>query len=443
MNKYPTIVASATPLFKSAIHMIRISGCDAYEIVNKISNTKITKNGYTIQRAKIFDNKKLIDDVLIMKYIAPHSYTGEDMIEITCHGSPFITNKIINLLIINGAKQADHGEFTKRAFLNNKLNLLQAEGINNLINSNSNFSLDIAHKSIDKNTFEKINNIINSLFKIIGQIEVNIDYPEYDITEKITRKTIKNKLEEIIKSLNSIVNNSIQVIPYVDGINVAIIGKPNVGKSSLLNAILKENKVIVSSIPGTTRDIVQYSAIIKDITYNFIDTAGIHKPTNLIEQIGIKLSKKTIKNAQLILFVIDGSKPTTKEDDKIYELIKNKNHIVVINKTDIKRIKQKYNGALVSAKNKKIANLINAINKKALKFDGNFDTILPSQNDINLMQAAIKTLENVLIGINKNQPSDLIIEDLKTAHIKLLSILGMNNDFDLINELFKKFCIGK
>ena len=174
-----------------------------------------------------------------------------------------------------------------------------------------------------------------------------------------------------------------------------------------------------------------------------IDTAGIHKPTNLIEQIGIKLSKKTIKNAQLILFVIDGSKPTTKEDDKIYELIKNKNHIVVINKTDIKKTKQRYKGALVSAKNKKIANLINAINKKALKFDGSFDTVLPSQNDINLMQTAIKILKNVLIGINENQPSDLIIEDLKTAHIKLLSILGMNNDFDLINELFKKFCIGK
>ena len=417
MNKYPTIVAIATPLMKCAIHLIRISGSDAYEIVNKITDKKITKQGYQIQHANIIENKKPVDDVLIMKYTAPKSYTGEDMIEITCHGSVFIANKIVKLLIINGAKQADHGEFTKRAFLNNKLNLLQAEGINNLVNS--------------------------SLFAIIGQIEVNIDYPEYDAAEKLTKKEIKTKLNKIINLLKVIVDDSIQVTPYVNGINVAIVGKPNVGKSSLLNAILKENKVIVSEIPGTTRDVVQYSAVIKDITYNFIDTAGIHKPTNTIEQIGIKLSKKMIQNAQLILFVIDGSKPTNKEDDKIFNLIKNKNYITVINKTDLKILKTKYTGALVSAKNKKINNLIKAINKKAINFDANIDIVLPSQNDINLMQAAIKTLKSVLINVNKNQPLDLIIEDLKSAHDKLLSIIGKNKDFDLINELFKKFCVGK
>ena len=307
------------------------------------------------------------------------------------------------------------------------------EGINNLVNSNSNLSLAVAHKSIDKNTSEKINGIIDSLFAIIGQIEVNIDYPEYDAAEKLTKKEIKTKLNKIINLLKVIVDDSIQVTPYVNGINVAIVGKPNVGKSSLLNAILKENKVIVSEIPGTTRDVVQYSAVIKDITYNFIDTAGIHKPTNTIEQIGIKLSKKMIQNAQLILFVIDGSKPTNKEDDKIFNLIKNKNYITVINKTDLKILKTK----------KKINNLIKAINKKAINFDANIDIVLPSQNDINLMQAAIKTLKSVLINVNKNQPLDLIIEDLKSAHDKLLSIIGKNKDFDLINELFKKFCVGK
>ena len=443
MNKQSTIVAIATPLMKCAIHLIRISGNDAYQIINKITDRKITNNGYCIQYANIIENKKIIDNVLVMKYIAPNSYTGEDMVEITCHGSVFIAKKIINLLIINGAKPADHGEFTKRAFLNNKLNLIQAEGINNLINSNSNISLDIAHKSIDKKTSKLFNKIINSLFEIIGKIEVNIDYPEYDITERITKNSIKTKLNKIIKSLNKIVNDSIKVIPYVNGINVAIVGKPNVGKSSLLNAILNENKVIVSSIPGTTRDIVQYSVVIKDITYNFIDTAGIHKPTNSIEEIGIKLSKKAIQNAQLILFVIDGSKKTSKDDDNIYELIKNKNHIIVINKTDIKTIKLKYNGALVSAKNKKINNLINAINKKVSNFDANIDIVLPSQNDINLIQSAIKTLKSALISINKNQPLDLVIEDLKTSYDKLLSILGKNQDFNLIDELFKKFCIGK
>ena len=443
MNKYPIIVAIATPLMKCAIHVIRISGTDCYEIVNKITSKKINKEGYTIQHVNICDHDKLVDDVLVLKYVAPKSYTGEDMIEITCHGSPFIANKIVELLVINGAKMAGPGEFTKRAFLNNKLNLLQAEGINNLINSNSNASLKIAHKSIDKKTSEKINGIVSSLFLIIGQIEVNIDYPEYDDVPQISNDEIKTSLIEIIKSLNNIINDSNKVIPYVNGINVAIVGKPNVGKSSLLNAILNENKAIVSSVPGTTRDIIQYSAIIGDIAYNFIDTAGIHTPSDRIEKVGIKLSKNTIKNAQLILFVVDGSKKTSKEDQKIYKLIKNKNHIVVINKSDINQLKIDFDGVKVSAKTKNISNLINKINKSAMNFDTDLDVVLPSQNDINLTKSVINILEDVLVKLNHSEPLDLLIENLKQAHNKLLGILGQNEDFDLVNELFKNFCVGK
>jgi tRNA modification GTPase len=443
MNKYPTIVAIATPLMKCAIHVIRISGSDCYEIVNKVTSKKIKKNGYTIQHVNIYDHDKVVDDVLVLKYVAPKSYTGEDMVEITCHGSPFIASKIVELLVINGAKVAGPGEFTKRAFLNNKLNLLQAEGINNLINSNSNASLKIAHKSIDKKTSEKISGIVSSLFLIIGQVEVNIDYPEYDDVPQISNNEIKARLTKIIKSLNNIVDDSNKVIPYVNGINVAIVGKPNVGKSSLLNAILNENKAIVSSIPGTTRDIIQYSVIIGDIAYNFIDTAGIHTPTDRIEKAGIKLSKNTIKNAQLILFVVDGSKKSSKEDQQIYKLIKNKNHIVVINKSDIKQLKTDFVGIKVSAKTKDISNLINKINKSAMNYDADLDVVLPSKNDINLTKSVISILDDVLVKLNNNEPLDLLIEDLKLAHNKLLAILGQNDDFDLVNELFKNFCVGK
>ena len=443
MNKYPTIVAIATPLMKCAIHVIRISGLYCYEIVNKVTSKKIKKNGYTIQHVNIYDHDKVVDDVLVLKYVAPKSYTGEDMVEITCHGSPFIASKIVELLVINGAKVAGPGEFTKRAFLNNKLNLLQAEGINNLINSNSNASLKIAHKSIDKKTSEKISGIVSSLFLIIGQVEVNIDYPEYDDVPQISNNEIKARLTKIIKSLNNIVDDSSKVIPYINGINVAIVGKPNVGKSSLLNAILNENKAIVSSIPGTTRDIIQYSVIIGDIAYNFIDTAGIHTPTDQIEKAGIKLSKNTIKNAQLILFVVDGSKKSSKEDQQIYKLIKNKNHIVVINKSDMKQLKTDFVGIKVSAKTKDISNLINKINKSAMNYDTDLDVVLPSKNDINLTKSVISILDDVLVKLNNNEPLDLLIEDLKLAHNKLLAILGQNDDFDLVNELFKNFCVGK
>lgn len=443
MNKYPTIVAIATPLLKCAIHVIRISGSDCYEIVNKVTSKKIKKDGYTIQHVNIYDHDKVVDDVLVLKYVAPKSYTGEDMVEITCHGSPFIASKIVELLVINGAKVAGPGEFTKRAFLNNKLNLLQAEGINNLINSNSNASLKIAHKSIDKKTSEKIRGIVSSLFLIIGQVEVNIDYPEYDDVPQISNNEIKARLTKIIKSLNNIVDDSNKVIPYVNGINVAIVGKPNVGKSSLLNAILNENKAIVSSISGTTRDIIQYSAIIGDIAYNFIDTAGIHTPTDRIEKVGIKLSKNTIKNAQLILFVVDGSKKSSNEDQQIYKLIKNKNHIVVINKSDIKQLKTDFVGVKVSAKTKDISNLIIKINKSAMNYDADLDVVLPSKNDINLTKSVISILDDVLVKLNNNEPLDLLIEDLKLAHNKLLAILGQNDDFDLVNELFKNFCVGK
>ena len=437
-----TITAIATPLMKCAIHIIRISGDDAYEIVNSIIDKPITKEPYKISRSNIYDNSELVDDVLLLKYVAPKSYTGEDMVEITCHGSVYVAKKILSLLIEHGASMADHGEFTKRAFLNNKITLLQAEGINNVINSNSEKSLKIANKCTNKKMSDWIQKMADDLFKITGQIEVNIDYPEYDDVPQITVSDMKSKINQIINNLKKIINDSKEVIPLLNGIDVAIVGSPNAGKSSLLNAFLKQNVAIVSNVPGTTRDIIQYSVVIDGITYNFIDTAGIHKPTDKIEKVGINKSKEAIKKAKLILFVIDGSKKENEDTKKIYQLIKRKPHIIVLNKSDLTK-KAEINGISVCAKKQEIKNLIEAIIEKSQSINSNIETLLPSEKDISLAKNVIKILKDCMNEINNNQPIDLLNEYFHKAHQQLLTIIGKTENFNFIDQLFKSFCVGK
>ncbi len=438
-----TIVALSTPPAIAAIHIIRVSGNKTYQLINKITKQKISKEGYKIQRAQIVDNNKLIDDVLLMKFVSPNSYTGEDLIEINCHGSLFIVQAIINLLISKGAKLAERGEFTKRAFLNNKLNLIQAESVNLLCKSNSNISLNIAHKCIDKKTSENFIKISSELFKIIGHMEIDIDYPEYNDTPKLTKTQIKDQLVSIIKKLEQIIEESLLIVPLVNGINVAIVGKPNVGKSSLLNAILKEEKAIVSSVPGTTRDTLQYSANIGDLRYNFIDTAGIHKPNNKIESLGISLSKKTIKKSNLVIFVVDGNKPITNEDKSILNLLRNKKYIVAINKCDkFTKSKVDIKGVKISAKKNIITPLINEIIKTSQQIDySSTSIILPSTNSINQAKYAVKLI-NIFIK-NINQPIDLIINYLHEAYELVLGIINKSNNINFIDQLFADFCVGK
>jgi tRNA modification GTPase len=353
-----TIVASATPNLISAIHIIRISGDDAYKIINKISKAKISKIGYRMQRTIILDKDKEIDDVIILKYLKPKSYTGEDMIEICCHGSPFITKKIIELLIKNGCRYAKNGEFTKRSYLNNKISLSKAKAINNMIKTNSELPINVCNNFFKNKLDEQIKKITEYIFNILGKMEVNIDYPEYDDFYQ-SKTEISKKIKSVINKLNLIIKSTKRIIPYFDGIKIAIVGKPNVGKSSLMNALLNEQKVIVSPTPGTTRDIISHSVLINGILYNFLDTAGIYKTKDKIENLGINLSKEAIRNADLIFFVIDGSKKDTKEDNEIFNFIKNKNYIIVNNKTDLKQVKKNYKNFInISAKNNDIENLI-------------------------------------------------------------------------------------
>ena len=282
----------------------------------------------------------------------------------------------------------------------------------------------------------------DDLFKITGQIEVNIDYPEYDDVPQITVRDMKSKINQIINNLKKIINDSKEVIPLLNGIDVAIVGSPNAGKSSLLNAFLKQNVAIVSNVPGTTRDIIQYSVVIDGITYNFIDTAGIHKPTDKIEKVGINKSKEAIKKAKLILFVIDGSKKENADTKKIYQLIKRKPHIIVLNKSDLTK-KVEINGISVCAKKQEIKNLIEAIIEKSQNINSNIETLLPSEKDISLAKNVIKILNDCLKEINNNQPIDLLNEYFHKAHQQLLTIIGKTENFNFIDQLFKSFCVGK
>lgn len=444
MKHLKTIVALSTPLMKSAIHLIRLSGHDAYEIINKITDKTITKKTHTIQYTNIVDeNNKKVDDVLIFKFVAPKSYTGEDMIEISCHGSIFIVKKIIDLLITNGAVLAQKGEFTQRAYLNQKINLLEAESINNIINANSETGLKIARNPIDNKLAQKLEKIADDLFQIIGQIEVNIDYPEFDDLPDIKNQTIISKLITASKWLKKLTANTLKVLPLMHGINVAIVGKPNVGKSSLLNALLNQDKAIVSEISGTTRDTLEYEVEINGLTYNLIDTAGIHKTNNKIEKIGINKAKENIDKSQIVLFLVDNSKSIDKNDEDIYQLVKDKKHIIVLNKADLKAKQKRFKGIEISAKNKNIKALLEAINSLNSNLSIDNIDLLPSDNDVKIINHCVDLLNLVISELKKNQPIDLFITFLHQVLDNINDLLGKSEHYDFIDELFKNFCVGK
>jgi tRNA modification GTPase len=436
-----TIVALATPPLNCAIHIIRVSGPNAFNILNKITSDRITKIGYSIQLTKIVDkDNKLVDQVIVNKFVSPKSYTGENVIEINCHGSYFIANKIIQLLISHGCKQASRGEFTQQALLNKKLNIIQAESINNLVNSCSDITLELANLGFNSKTKTMLLELKQMLFNLIGKIEVNIDYPEYD-ENKLTEKDILTKLNLIINKINKVINNSKRVLPITEGINVSIVGKPNVGKSSLLNALLNDKRAIVSSTPGTTRDAISEKISINGININILDTAGIHNTHNNIEKQGIEQTKKIINKSHLVLFICDITN-ITKEDIKIEKLLNNKIYLKVLNKSDLTKKTKK--GILVSAKNGEINSLLVAIKKTFhnLKINNN-ELIMQSNFSLGKMELVLNLLEEVKQNILSDFTSDLVVNSLHKSLNELLTLLGESNDFNFIDELFSKFCIGK
>lgn len=442
-----TFVALATPYLSSAIAIIRINGENAYEIVNKITDNKLIKKGYSVQKLFIYDqNKQIVDESIFVKFVSPRSFTGDDLIEINCHGGPVVIDKIMSLLIQNGARIAEHGEFTKRAFLNNKINLLQANSINNLINAKTNSLAKLSINGLVNNKANKLEEIKNKLFDVVGKIEVNIDYPEYDDVEVINHSSYIEYLSNVSNMLDKIINDYNSASYLYNGINVAIIGKPNVGKSSLLNALLKKDKAIVSNIAGTTRDIVNDSIIINDILYNFIDTAGIRESKNKIESLGVKRSLKAINEADFIIFLIDSSKKLNDQENKILKKLKNKDYIVVKNKSDLnKDINKDINGIKISVKNNDINNLLDYLNNK-FKYDDsvlNKDQSIASKNELNQLINIKATIDNSINKAKENYPLDVLVDDVTKAYKNLAILLGEATDFDILDHLFKNFCLGK
>ncbi|MCQ2748215.1 MAG: tRNA uridine-5-carboxymethylaminomethyl(34) synthesis GTPase MnmE [Mycoplasmoidaceae bacterium] len=439
-----TIIALATAPLNCAIHIIRISGDDAFSILNKICSPKITKVGFSIQRTTILDkDKSAIDDVLVMKYVKPKSYTGENIVEINCHGGLFIASKIIELLVGAGATYAKRGEFTQRALLNGKINLINAHGINNAINATNLTSLKLAQNSVNNKLTKKIKSFIEQLFKLIGTIEVNIDYPEYDGVDNITNKVLITKLLQLNKKLKELYDYSQLSFKLTRGFNIALVGEPNVGKSSLLNKLLNENKAIVSNIPGTTRDIVEGKINYKDLTFNFVDTAGIRPKANVIESLGIKKTYQELEKADLIIFVLDASKAISKNEKNLLSKIKNKNYLIVLNKSDLKR-RNKTDGLLFSCKKSKISVLMDKIVKIVQTKDLNRSDMfyLQSADQIGSLNKAITEINKVIAMAKKKQPIDLMVEHLHSCYDSLNELIG-NGDLDFLDKLFANFCVGK
>lgn len=441
-----TIAAISTPKINSAISIIRISGPDSYKIISKICKKNIDKKGYTFSKEFIYDNDKIIDEIILLKFVSPRSFTGEDLLEINCHGGILVTQKILDIILENGARLAENGEFTKRAFLNNKLTIRQANSINNLIFAKTTTSMNLSSEGVVKKNNKFFDEIKENLFNLIGKIEVNIDYPEYDDVEQVTINDFDKVVKKTILDLQNVKNNYEKISYLYNGINIAIIGKPNVGKSSLLNALIKKDRAIVSNIKGTTRDTINESIVMDGLLLNFIDTAGIRNSKNKLEQIGIKKTYESIKNSDLVLFVIDSSKKIDKFEKEIMKKISNKKHIIVKNKMDLnKDLNPNIEGIFVSSKKNKIDLLTKKIHEifSSSDFDIASNLSICSNNELEIIKDCIQILKSSLKNKDKFITIDVLVEDLVVVYKKICTLLGDIEDLDIIDKMFKNFCLGK
>lgn len=435
-----TIVAISTGLVEQAISIIRLSGDEAIEVVDKIFDKDLTKaKSHTITYGFIKDEDDIVDEVLVSVFRAPKSYTMEDIAEINCHGGIYITKRILSLCIANGARLARPGEFTQRAFLNGRIDMSQAEGINDLIKANNHNKASSAIHSLKGSVTRLIDPLCEDLLDIIANIEVNIDYPEYDDVEVLTNQKIRPKVVSFLARIDDIIHKAQNSIIIKNGINTVILGKPNVGKSSLLNAMLQEDKAIVTNVAGTTRDLVEGEVTLNDVTLNLIDTAGIRDTNDIVEKIGIEKSIEALNNAQLVILVCDDK--LDDEDKRLLDMAKDKPCLIVYNKKDLHDVKD---GINISAINNDIEELVDAINDmfKEEIIDNKMDT-LNNERQIGLAISARKHMLDVLKAIDDNVELDLVSIDLNMAYEDLKEILGHATREDLLDALFSKFCLGK
>lgn len=454
-----TIAAIGTALSNSGISIIRISGKDSLNIIRKIfvSNSKIMPNN--IIYGKIVENGKVVDTVLVSYFKNPKSYTGEDVCEINCHGGVQITREILQLVLANGARLAEPGEFSKRAFLNGKMDLTKAEAVINLINSKNTTQARIAANNLEGDLYKKIKEVREELIELMAHIEVSVDYPEYDYDE-VENDNVISLLNKKIVEINNILSTYEQGKYIKDGVNVVILGKPNVGKSSLLNTLSRSQKAIVTEIPGTTRDVIEERINIGNIILNLSDTAGIRKTDDFVEKIGVKRSIEKIDEADLVIYLLNVESDIDDEDKEILSKIQNKGIklIMVINKID-KGQKLKFDSILDELKrfgvnevikmsvlnNEGIDELKNKIeeifNTNDLDFEN--ELIITNERHRDLLNKSKEYLEIAKKEIEDNEPIDIVSIVIKNATKSLGEIIGADVNQDIVNKIFEKFCLGK
>lgn len=445
-----TIAAISTALGQGAISIVRLSGADSIEIVGKVFKGKNleTVASHTVHYGHIFNGLENIDEVLVTVFRAPKTFTTEDVVEINCHGGVFVANKILELLLKNGARPATPGEFTERAFLHGRIDLTQAEAVMDIIEAKSDMSLSLANKGLDGVIYKLITDLRDELLKTIAHIEVNIDYPEYDDVIELSTKIIEPEVQSLIGKIKILLEKAQYGKIIKEGLKTAIIGRPNVGKSSLLNALLREERAIVTEIKGTTRDTIEGNINIGGIILNLIDTAGIRESIDIVEQIGIDKAKKSIEEAELILFVLDNNQALTMEDRELLSITDHKKRIIIINKTDLsKELNHHFeNSVSVSALNKTgIEDLEQIIRDMFLSGEVNIkdQTYISNARHIAKLSEVLESLKDSLQAITDQLPIDMAEIDLKNAWNILGEIIGDTSTTSLLDELFSKFCLGK
>jgi tRNA modification GTPase len=446
-----TIVAVATAPGKSALSVIRVSGNDAFLIVNQVFKGKNLEKAptRTVHYGHISDGKEIVDEVLVSVFKAPKTFTAEDVVEISCHGGVFVTNRILQLLLEKGCRMATPGEFTKRAFINGRIDLTQAESVIDVIDAQTKSSLKIANFGLRGDVKNMIMLFRNDLINCIAKIEVNIDYPEYEDEEQITNEVLRPTLTRLQTQMAAILEKSQVSTILRQGISTAIIGKPNVGKSSLLNALLREDRAIVTDIAGTTRDSIEANVNLGGLILNIFDTAGIRDTTDIIEKIGVEKTKKLIDHVSLVILVFDYSSELDEDDQTILKLTANKERIIVVNKQDLKKrlnVNMLPNHILISAFNeddiKQLEQLIrttcNIVSFAELDY-----TYIGNARQIAKLKQAHESIQEAMKSLNENQPIDIINLDMTAAWSYLGEIIGESVDDALIKEMFSKFCLGK
>ncbi|WP_405098129.1 tRNA uridine-5-carboxymethylaminomethyl(34) synthesis GTPase MnmE [Oceanobacillus sp. FSL H7-0719] len=454
-----TITAISTPIGEGAIAIVRLSGPEAITITNELFSGKDLHEvaSHTINYGKIMDpdTEDIADEVMVSVMRAPRTFTREDIIEINCHGGMVAVNRVLEILLSKGARLAEPGEFTKRAFLNGRIDLSQAEAVMDLIRAKTDKAMSVALKQMDGRLSKLIAKLRQELLETVAHVEVNIDYPEYDDVEEMSHEVMRTKTKEVHQEIEELLSVAKQGKILREGIATAIIGRPNVGKSSLMNTLVQENKAIVTDIPGTTRDIIEEYVNVRGVPLRLVDTAGIRETEDIVEKIGVERSRQVLRESNLILFVLNHNEALTKEDEKLFEAVKGLDYIVIVNKTDLEaKIDLEYVKELAGDRPIITTSLIEEEGVDELEkaiaatfFDGEIDTgdmtYVSNIRHIQLLKQAKQALEDAMEGIELGMPLDIVQIDVTRTWEFLGEIIGDTASDSLIDQLFSQFCLGK